>query len=488
MPFLHPNNCNPDRKLIIIQLNGGNDGLSTVVPLDQYDLLQSCRPGLMMPSSGYLPLEGHDSLGFHPALEKMHHLHSEGKCAVIQNVGYPMPDLSHFRSTDIWTSGSDSDKFLYSGILGRSLYQDHQNFPHGYPNDDFTDPLALQIGAAASLLFQGPSTNMGISISNPDNFYQLITGSVDPAPPTKAGHELTYIRLVAQQTERYTSQIRNAANNAVNLSNEYPDNNGLAQQLKIVARMIAGGLKTQFYLVQLGGFDTHSDQVDDNPQYGVHNTLLNRLSVAVHAFLDDLKLLGKDDDVLVMTFSEFGRRIRSNASMGTDHGEAAPLFLFGNKFKNVVIGQNPEIPREAGPQTNVSATIDFRSVYSTILKDWFCYTEDDLEDILISQFGQLPIFNDLSTAVAPIKNEKTVSLFPNPCHEETHLIFYSQGEKISIRILNSNGREMMRLPLTFYPTGSQNILLKVDRLQSGIYFCHVLGESFKMTLPLIKDH
>src|SRR5690606_476575 len=105
----------------------------------------------------------------------------------------------------------------------------------------------LQIGSTASLLYQGPTTNMGISISNPDNFYQLVSGTVDPAPSTKAGHELTYIRLVAQQTERYTGQIRDAANNAVNLSNEYPDDNGLAQQLKIVARMIAGGLKTQFY-------------------------------------------------------------------------------------------------------------------------------------------------------------------------------------------------------------------------------------------------
>lgn len=488
MPFLNPKNCNPERKLIIIQLNGGNDGLNAVMPLDQYDLLQSYRPGLLMPSSSYMPLQGHDSLGFHPAMEKMHNLQSEGKCAVVQNVGYPMPNLSHFRSTDIWTSGSDSNQFLYSGILGRSLYQDHQSFPEGYPNDDFTDPLALQIGSTASLLYQGPTTNMGISISNPDNFYQLVSGTVDPAPSTKAGHELTYIRLVAQQTERYTGQIRDAANNAVNLSNEYPDDNGLAQQLKIVARMIAGGLKTQFYLVQLGGFDTHSDQVDDNPALGTHSTLLNRLSVGVNAFLDDLKLMGKDEDVLVMTFSEFGRRIRSNASVGTDHGEAAPLFLFGNNFKNTVIGENPAIPREAGPQTNVEATIDFRSVYATILKDWFCYTEDDLDDILLRKFGQLPIFNDLSTAVAPVKDEQSVSLFPNPCHDETNLTFYSHGEKISIRMLNSNGREMMRLPVTYYPTGSQSIHLNVDKLQSGVYFCHVRGESFKMTLPLVKDH
>src|SRR5690606_9339839 len=148
------------------------------------------------------------------------------------------------------------------------------------------------------------------------------------------------------------------------------------------------------------------------------------------------KLMGKDEDVLVMTFSEFGRRIRSNASVGTDHGEAAPMFLFGNNFKNTVIGDNPDIPREAEQNTNLEATIDFRSVYATVLKDWFCYSEDDLDDILLKQFGQLPIFNDLSTAVAPVKDEKRVTLFPNPCHDETNLVFYSHGEKVSIRMLN----------------------------------------------------
>ncbi len=236
-----------DHVLVIIQLNGGNDGLNTVIPLEYFPNYIRARSNMYIPQQKVLNLAGTDKAGLHPSMTGMQALFNDGKMSVIHSVGYPQPNFSHFRATDIWMSASDSREVVNSGWTGRYLNYEYPNFPNGYPNSTMPDPLAIQIGSTTSLALQGPAVSMGMSISNPSNFYNFINGVQDPAPNTPAGKELTYIRQVAQQTTEYAESIKTASAKVTQQA-AYP-NNSLASQLKIVARLIAGGLKTRIYMV-----------------------------------------------------------------------------------------------------------------------------------------------------------------------------------------------------------------------------------------------
>ena len=200
-----------DRVLVIIQLNGGNDGLNMVIPLDQYSNYYNARTNIAIPQNKVLTLNGTNTVGLHSSMAGLQNMYNNGKLRLVQAVGYPNPNFSHFRATDIWMSASDSDEQLYSGWTGRYLNDQFTNYPVGYPNTTMPDPLGIQIGSSASLAFQGPSVNMGISISSATNFYNLINGIEDPAPATKAGNALQYVRLVAKQSNQYSSRISAAA-------------------------------------------------------------------------------------------------------------------------------------------------------------------------------------------------------------------------------------------------------------------------------------
>ncbi len=236
------------------------------------------------------------------------------------------------------------------------------------------DPLAIQVGSLVSPALQGPALTMGMAISNPNSFYDLLNDRSAPAPATRAGDQLAYIREMAVKTDQYAGVIKKAAQKVTRQSDCYPPagKNPLADQLKIVARLIAGGLKTRFYLVSMGGFDTHAKQTDNtDTTTGNHAKLLARLSEAINAFQDDLGGLQVEDRVIGMTFSEFGRRIQSNASGGTDHGAAAPVFIFGGKVQGGIIGQNPTWPDKLTVNDNLAMQYDFRAIYSTLLEKWF---------------------------------------------------------------------------------------------------------------------
>jgi uncharacterized protein (DUF1501 family) len=346
-----------DHVLVIIQLNGGNDGLNMVIPLDNYDNLALARPNIILPQNKIIKL-GKYNTGIHPKMTGLGSLYDEEKVQIIQSVGYPSPNFSHFRATDIWLTGSDSDKVIYTGWGGRYLGQEYANFPIGYPNTVMPDPLAIQIGSFLSPAFQGPSINMGMAITDPVNFYNLINGIQTPAPNSNAGKELSYIRLVSQQTQKYASVIKEAANK-VKSQVTYPTGNSLADQLKVVARLIGGGLKTRMYMVNIGSFDTHATQVVAGAtDTGTHAVLLQKVSDAIKAFMDDLKVLGVSKRVAGMTFSEFGRRIKSNAGGGTDHGAAAPIIVFGDAIAGGVLGTNPVISSSTNVNDNVPMQYD----------------------------------------------------------------------------------------------------------------------------------
>jgi uncharacterized protein (DUF1501 family) len=270
----------------------------------------------------------------------------------------------------------------------------YPGFPAGYPNEKMPDPLAIQVGSVVSATFQGSAFTMGLAINNPTTFYNLIKGKVNVKSNTRWGEQLDYIEEMSLKTNQYADVIKKAALKIARQSDKYPSQgkNPLADQLKIVARLVAGGLKTKVYMVSIGGFDTHSKQTEDTDKTtGIHANLWKKVSEAINAFMDDLQYLQVSDRVMGITFSEFGRRIKSNASGGTDHGVAAPLFYFGHPVKGGLIGKNPVIPVETSVNDNVVMQNDFRSVYASILQNWFYLPPGDLSQVLSGRYPVLPL-------------------------------------------------------------------------------------------------
>lgn len=488
VPFLRAlaEGGNPqDRVLVLIQLNGGNDGLNTFIPLDQYDHLAANRANILIQENLILPLNGSIKNGLHPVMTEMQKIYNDGQMSVVQNVGYPNQDYSHFRSTDIWMSAADSDQFLDTGWAGRYLQSQYPTFPDGFPNADNPDPLAIQIGSVVSLVLMGETVPMGMGITDPNYFYQFVNDIPEPAPNTPYGEELEFIRLVTQQAQQYYTSVKNAAGNGQNLAN-YPSGNPLADQLKIVAQLISGGLKTPIYVVSLGGFDTHSAQVDNTPGHaeGAHADLLRTLSDAVGAFQKDLKLLGVDDRVAGMTFSEFGRTIASNASTGTDHGAAAPLFVFGKNVIPGIIGNNPEIPAIPQVSYDVDMQHDFRSIYASALQDWFGIANP--ESVLGQTYPILPIFKAAATGVQVLNNDRfDVSNYPNPFHGSTTFTFTSDGGYVVISLIDLNGRVIETLAEGTYPSGTHRVTCQRGDLKPGNYFYQVKVNGNTVTKQLL---
>lgn len=466
-----------DHVFVIIQLNGGNDGLNTVIPLDQYDNLANARSNIIIPKQKILTLDNYNT-GLHPSLAGLKSLYSDGKLQVIQSVGYPEPSFSHFRASDIWLKASDSNQNLNSGWVGRYLGDEYRNFPIGYPNSVMPDPLALQIGSFLSPAFQGPSINMGMAITDPTNFYNMINGVVDPAPNSNAGKELTYIRQVVQQTQEYASVIKTAAAK-VTIQKTYPANNPLASQLKIVSRLIAGGLKTRMYMVSMGGFDTHAQQVTAGAtETGYHADLLAKVSDAIKVFMDDLKYLGASKRVVGMTFSEFGRRIKSNSGGGTDHGAAAPLFVFGESVQSGVLGTNPIINSLVNTGDNVPMQYDFRSIYSSILESWFCVPGSSLQNVMLKNFQSLPIIKTSDACAGSLTDykyagESLISNYPNPFTTSTKITYKSAGGHVLVQVFDVQGKIISTLVDELKLFGNHTVNFENTGLQPGLYYARI---------------
>ena len=466
-----------DKVLVIIQLQGGNDGLNMIIPLDQYPALMAARPNLALTQGAVLPLT--TATGIHPAMASLRNLHQNGQLGVVQSVGYPNPNGSHFRATDIWTSGSDSNVTLTTGWAGRYLDGEYPGFPTGFPSAQHPDPLAISIGSVVSNCVQGPSLNMGMAIASTSSFYQLLTGGVDAAPNTPAGHELTFIRQVVSQTQVYTTAIQAAARRAQNLSPLYPTagQNSLADQLKIVAQLVAGGLGTRIYVCTLGGFDTHTLQVPatGSTSTGAHATLLGKIAEAVNAFQDDLRRLAVQDRVVGMTFSEFGRRIRANSGLGTDHGAAAPLLVFGTQVNPIVHGANPMLPASAGVNDNIAMQYDFRSVYTSILQDWFRVTPATLAQLFGRSFPYVPVLRAGALATVSSVEVADFTVYPNPVARDgrSTVAYDSAGGHVQVVLLDTLGREVRRAVDRVLPRGPQQLPLDLSGLAPGAYYCQV---------------
>jgi uncharacterized protein (DUF1501 family) len=362
--------------LVVIQLAGGNDGLNTIVPYGS-DLYYQDRPHIAVPAKSVLPID--KTVGFNPNLQGLKTLYDQGKVAILQGVGYANPDRSHFRSTQIWETG-DPAGLTSTGWLGRYL-------DITLADDD--NPLkALALGPMVPQTLLAQRTAVP-SIESVQTFRFLLNrqdaGPILDAYRTMYGGTTSnlppYIGLVRKVEANADQSVKDlqSVSTTYKPSIQYPQN-PLARELQLVAQIISSGLGTRIFHVTLGGFDDHAAEVY------THATLLKDLGDSLAAFYQDLAAQGKADQVLTMTFSEFGRRVKENAGLGTDHGTAAPLFVVGTKIKGGMYGDDP-ILSTLDDNGDLKYTIDFRSVYGTILDHWM---NGDSRSVLGGSFERLP--------------------------------------------------------------------------------------------------
>ncbi|WP_295770704.1 DUF1501 domain-containing protein [uncultured Mucilaginibacter sp.] len=359
------------KNLVIIQLSGGNDGLNTVVPFGD-DVYYQKRKTVAITPNEIIKLN--DIQGLNPNLSALKEIYDQGWMNIINSVGYPNPDRSHFRSMDIWQTASNSNEFLSTGWIGRYLDSNCQTCQNPY--------TAIEVDDTLSLAMKG-SKMKGIAVQDPNKLYQTTREpffkDLMHGPDNDHLHEDNLGYLYKTMIETYSSaDYIQKTSKTYNVVAPYPAT-GFGNQLKNVSKFINSGLNTRIYYVSLGGFDTHVGQQNQQGRQ------LKIYGDAVAAFVKDLKQTGKLDDTLIMTFSEFGRRVEQNASNGTDHGTANNVFLFGGKLGKAGIYNNaPDLANlENG---DLKYQIDFRDIYATLLKKWLNVNDSS---ILNAQFTGL---------------------------------------------------------------------------------------------------
>jgi uncharacterized protein (DUF1501 family) len=328
--------------LVFIQLNGGNDGLNTFIPYDNplyYDL----RTKIALNKDAVIGKN--KGMAFHPALKDFAQIQQNGDLTVLQNVGYPEPIRSHFRSQEIWQTATDSNKYVNEGWLGRYLdlqCKDHQ--PTAGINLDSIDNLALK----------GVEPN-AITVKDPNRF--KIKNDKEETIKLSDNPQLDFVRKIANSVTEGSDEIQKALQKSIS-EISYPKT-GLSKNLEWIARLIKGNLNSKVYYTSLGGFDTHDNQL------AIHERKLTELNDSIFSFYQDLKKAQLLQNVTIVVFSEFGRRVKDNGN-GTDHGTAAPMFIIGGNNKGTVLGKNPNLSDL--DNGDLKHEIDFRSVYATLLK------------------------------------------------------------------------------------------------------------------------
>lgn len=471
-----------DNILVIIRLKGGNDGLNTIVPVYDYGTYANLRPTIKHQQSDLLNLNADFAIPNY--MSSLESVWGDGNMKVIHGVGYPEQNLSHFRSSDIWAS-TDDINFEPTGWWGRyfeDLYPDYIINPPDIPP-------AVQIGSLGNLIFDGVESNYAFSVANPAQLANIAANGalhdVINIPDCVYGDKLLFMRATTNTTFTYADVIHDAylaANNDVSYADEE-----LANQLAIIARLIKGGLGTKVYMVTLGGFDTHANQIED------HRTLLEDLSNSIKNFYDDLGATGMQDNVLAMTISEFGRRPYENGSNGTDHGAASPVMLFGPGLNGSgFVGAHPDLNVWDG-NDNLIPTTDFRNVYSSVLTDWFCLDPSVVNTILLNQnYDTLDLglncqalstsdFSDVSklSHVAVYQNNRTYIELQMPVTAH-----------VDIKLYDILGREIGTLKNEVLFQGRHTIDVRAainTRLSYGQYIYRIsLGGQFYSKSILIK--
>ena len=499
-----------NRKLVLINLAGGNDGLNTIIHINYYDIYSNLRPSIKVPSSGinsYInldeTLDENQQIGLHPSLTGIKNLYDNDLLRIIQSVGYPSQNKSHFASTDIYSTANDGNSWNNgnnSGWIGR--------FMESYYADLIQNsyPLGVEIGSKSnSLGFHGESEH-GLSVNingqDPSGFYSLISGMAGEPPNnipiSDYGHELEYIIQTDALSNMYSEAISNSFNNGQNAVS-YPDTD-ISNQLKTVARLISGGLESKVYMVKLSGFDTHFGQNQaENDILGDHNDLLTKLSSAVAAFMNDLSAMNLKNDVVGLTYSEFGRKAAENGSLGTDHGETAPMFVFGAPVKGGVSGLNPDL-NEANENNGYqiqTVQFDYRDTLGTLLQDYLgadnlaldatffnntlnqSFSETKIDDLIKSEFSVAT--NCYSNSLTNNNDRKKIFYIINPVYND--LIIKSKNQEYS-----SFKYELYDLNSKLVSKGNSRIneSISISHLINGIYILNILTNEKSEAHRIIK--
>jgi uncharacterized protein (DUF1501 family) len=471
-----------DRVLILIQLGGGNDGLNTIIPVTN-DIYYQKRPTIGIRKQDSILLS--DDIGMHPAMASLEPFWGNGNMAVIHNAGYASQNRSHARSTDIWTSGSSSNQNISSGWAGRFLVEDNPDFIANPP--EF--PLGVRIGGSANV-FQSEFGNLGVTFGGASQFTRFLEQGgfydEDNVPANEFGRSLSFARKIANSSFKYLESIQAAADRASNLA-EYP-NSGLARSLSVVARLIRGGLNTKMYLVSLGGFDTHNNQ---GSLTGGHANLLANIANSVTAFYNDLGTDNMSHRALTMTFSEFGRTLQENSSQGTDHGSSAPVMVFG-PVKGGQYGTHATLTQLDGSGDPIYGT-DYRSIYTSILDDWFGLPTEDVNSVIPGQYEKLDFVDALATNISG-QSEVPLSLslhqnYPNPFNPSTNISFtLPDAGNVRLQVFDISGRLVSTLISSTMNAGKHTVTFNGASLASGTYVYRLVTPSATLTkkMTLLK--
>lgn len=474
-------NSDSDRVLVLIRLKGGNDGLNTIVPVYDYDRYANLRPSLRHLESNLYNLNADFAIPNY--MSELQSLWGDGAMKVVHGVGYDNSSLSHFVGSDIWAS-TDIQNNISSGWMGRYFEEIYPDYLVNPPSI----PAAIQIGSIGNLIFQGDDSNYAFSVSNPNELQDIAENGtlhdMTNLPDCVYGDQLRFLRGTTNSTFQYSETIHEAYSNSNNGVN-YTDNK-LADQLAIVARMIKGNLGTKVYMVTLGGFDTHANQLVE------HQALLSDLSSSIKLFFDDLGLTGHDSNVLAMTFSEFGRRPYENGSAGTDHGTAAPLLLFGPALDDHgFIGTHPSLT-DFNSNGNMIPGLDFRQIYASVMQEWLCIPSNIVSEVLLDQ--------NLSSVDLGISCN-SLSLDDVQINQVKHYVYHQNNEAIlqinskytqqtKVKIFNILGQEIGEVMNDMLSAGNHSINLRnalKKRLHPGQYIYRIAagGSNFSKSFVVL---
>lgn len=343
-----------NKVLVVLQFSGGNDGLNTIIPV-RNDIYYRSRPGLGIKKETALSLT--DEAGIHPSLPYFKTLFDEGNLSILNNVGYPNPDRSHFRSMDIWHSASESNEYVHTGWLGRYLDAQCAGCPM---------PIqALEMDDVLSLAMKG-THQKGLALTDPKKLFQLSNDRF--LKQVSASHEHVHEEATAEYLYKTLSETMSSAGyiyeqSGRHISTQTYPSTELGKNFKTISSLIMSDINTKVYYVSLGSFDTHVNQENQQAR------LFTQLNDAMTSFVKDLKSNNRFEDVTIMTFSEFGRRVAQNASGGTDHGTANNMFLIGGGLKKKgFINELPDLQNLT--DGDLKFTVDFKNVYATLLRNW----------------------------------------------------------------------------------------------------------------------
>ena len=461
-----------DNILVIIRLKGGNDGLNTIVPIYDYDTYANLRPNIRHEENTLFRLS--DDFGIPTSMSSLQSMWAEGSMKVIHGVGYEDQNLSHFKSSDIWASTELTGE-EDSGYMGRYFEDIYPDFLANPPEI----PAAIQIGSIGNLMFDGQGVlNYAMTVANPGQLERIgKNGSLHglgDIPDCTYGDRLKYLRSMANNTFTYAGTISEAYNQASN-SVAYLDDS-LGKQLAIIARMIKGNLGTRVYMVSIGGFDTHGNQIDR------HDELMNSVAYNTKTFFEDLEQVDMQNKVLATTISEFGRRAAENGSEGTDHGQAAPMMMFGPALDdNGFYGEHPSL--NDLDRGNLKYTFDFREIYAALMKEWLCVNPAIVNQVLLGQ-----TFEDKSFGFTCTGSNTTIDFdtdlpfkhFTYPENGITKLVIIKNDatSHVNVTLYDIMGSKIKTLKNEIMYAGTQepiDLNESIGSISTGVYIYRILS-------------